>query len=156
MTTRQQVFSFAKKNGIEIDVEVDPVFGMVHVHAYAPRDYVFAGSTCRNAGCGDYENKREINWSHVLIEVQLEHNPEAWADDPEEEGTMFYWAIFNKHDLSTVLHFTAKNQDEAIQYLADYIAEDPETRQDLDVAFDATKDAEEAIRRVYAMAGTAD
>lgn len=83
--SRQKVMAYANKHDIEIDIEVDPVWGGVHVHAYAPRDYVFYGSTCRNAGCGDYDSKKNIHWPSVWGEIQLQYDPEAWADEAEGE-----------------------------------------------------------------------
>lgn len=66
--TRRKVFAYAARHGIEIDIEGR---GARHVHAYAPDGRVFAGSTCDNAGCGNYEIGEPIDWQFVWDEIQL-------------------------------------------------------------------------------------
>jgi len=71
------------------------------------------------------------------------------------ENTMRF-AIYEKHTIKVVTYFEAEDRDEALQYFADYVAEDPEARQDLDYAYMPERSAQEMIDDIYKMAGTLD
>ena len=70
MPSRRAVLARATKLGIEIEIEGSR--GRIrHVHAYAPKGYIFVGSGCSNAGCGNYETSAEIDWAFVAEEIKL-------------------------------------------------------------------------------------
>jgi hypothetical protein len=79
--SHQKFFAVARKRDIEIDDDGprSPT-GTRHIHAYAPRGFIFSGSTCHNAACWDADIDEHVDWAYMIEELELEPCVSALCD----------------------------------------------------------------------------